>query len=92
MNFRVFLYLFYLNLFFLPICLCQLYQRIPKNYVDRRIEYFLAENEINNCFEYKENFDILLLKCWRNNQLVNVKIDIQNIIYSSSEYSLSVAV
>ena len=26
-----------------------------------RIEYFLAENKINNCFEYRESPDILLL-------------------------------
>lgn len=77
---------------FLPICQCQLYNRIPENYVDMRIEYFLAENKINNCFEYKESTDILLLKCWRNNQLVNVKIDIENKFFSTPDYSLSVFV
>tara|TARA_A100001011_G_scaffold362416_2_gene411325 strand:+ start:6017 stop:6277 length:261 start_codon:yes stop_codon:yes gene_type:complete len=86
MNFKIFF------LFFLPICQCQLYKRIPKNYVDTRIEYFLAENSINNCFEYRENLDTLLLKCWRDNQLVNVKINIQNQIYSIPDYSLSVMV
>jgi len=85
MNWKLLLYIF-----FLPLCSSQLYKRIPKNYVDTRIEYFLAENGINNCFEYRESTEILLLKCWRNNQLVNVKIDIQNIIYSTQEYSLSV--
>ena len=86
MNFNFFLFIL------LPICNCQLYNRIPENYVDMRIEYFLAENKINNCFEYIESPDILLLKCWRNNQLVNVKIDIENKIFSSNVYSLYVVV
>ena len=39
MNFNFFLFIL------LPICNCQLYNRIPENYVDMRIEYFLAENK-----------------------------------------------
>lgn len=89
MNFKLFsLFL----LFLLPIYNCQLYNRIPKNYVDIRVKDFLIENKINNCFEYRESIDILLLKCWRRNELVDVKIDVVNKIFSSPEYSLSVVI
>ena len=54
----------------------RLYTRIPQHFVYERVRGFLNENQINNCFEYKESATNLLLKCWRDNQLVNVDINI----------------
>lgn len=54
----------------------RLYTRIPQFMVDSRIKYFLNDNRITNCFEFRESPTNLLLKCWRENQLVNVNINI----------------
>jgi hypothetical protein len=83
------LYLFILLLFFSSITISnsQLYTRIPENVVFGRIKYFLDENYINNCFEYREDEFTLLLKCWRHNTLVNAKIIIEDHIISTKDYS-----
>ena len=65
----------------------QLYTRIPENVVYGRIKYFLEENYINNCFEYREDEFTLLLKCWRHNTLVNAKIIIEDHIISTNYIS-----
>ena len=65
----------------------QLYTRIPENDVYGRIKYFLEENYINNCFEYREDEFTLLLKCWRHNTLVNAKIIIEDHIISTNYIS-----
>ena len=54
----------------------RLYTRVPQFMVDNRIKYFLNDNRITNCFEFRENPTNLLLKCWRENQLVNININI----------------
>ena len=54
----------------------RLYRRIPKHFVYDRVRGFLNHNQINNCFEFRESPTNLLLKCWRDNQLVNVDITI----------------
>ena len=54
----------------------RLYTRIPTFFVYDRVKVFLNKNQINNCFEYRESPTNLLLKCWRDNQLVNVDINI----------------
>ena len=54
----------------------RLYTRIPKFFVDDRVSNFLNENRITNCFEFRETETNLLLKCWRDNKLTDVSIDI----------------
>ena len=54
----------------------RLYTRIPQYLVDDRVSNFLNENRITNCFEFRETETNLLLKCWRDNKLTDVSIDI----------------
>jgi hypothetical protein len=54
----------------------RLYTRIPKFFVDDRVSNFLNQNRITNCFEFRESETNLLLKCWRDNKLTDVSIDI----------------
>jgi len=61
------------------ICLSnkvRIYERIPRNYVAEAIYYFVEENDINDCFSYREDYEHLLLKCLRDNELLNVEITI----------------
>ena len=55
----------------------RLWTRIPQFYVDDRVKYFIKNRGINDCFEFKETEDNLLLKCWRNNKLTDVSIMIE---------------
>ena len=50
--------------------------RIPKFYVDNYVVNFLNNHQINDCFSKFENENTLLLKCWRNNNLVDIQIKI----------------
>tara|TARA_B110000495_G_C22946736_1_gene554276 strand:+ start:688 stop:954 length:267 start_codon:yes stop_codon:yes gene_type:complete len=50
--------------------------RIPQHYVDSRVSGFLNENRIINCFEFRGTETNLLLKCWRDNKLTDVSINI----------------
>ena len=54
------------------------YNRIPKDQVHDRIYNFLERNGINNCYEHLEDRETILLKCYNNNELVNVEISIQS--------------
>ena len=54
----------------------RLWTRIPQYLVDDRVRNFLNENRITNCFEFRETETNLLLKCWRDNKLTDVSIDI----------------
>ena len=54
----------------------RLYTRIPKFFVDDRVSNLLNQNRITNCFEFRESETNLLLKCWRDNKLTDVSIDI----------------
>ena len=45
---------------------------------------------MNNCFYKFENDDTLLLKCWRNNQLVDVSIIIKKHKNKKFHYSLPI--
>jgi len=44
--------------------------------VSNVVNHFLIKQNLLNCFK-KENFNTLLLKCWRDNELIDVVIDIQ---------------
>ena len=54
----------------------RLYTRIPQFFVYDRVKIFLDQNLITNCYEFRESPTNLLLKCWRDNTLVNVDISI----------------
>ena len=54
----------------------RLWTKIPKFYVDDRVTNFLNQNSIIDCFEFSETDTNLLLKCWRDNELTDVSIDI----------------
>lgn len=54
----------------------RIWLRIPPHYVDSRVSGFLNENRIVNCFEFRETETNLLLKCWRDNKLTDISINI----------------
>ena len=51
--------------------------RIEHFFVKDSVYNFLDNHQINNCFYKYLDEDTLLLKCWRNNKLVDVSINIQ---------------
>ena len=55
-----------------------IWYRIPQFYVADSVNNFLNNRQINNCYYKFEDEDTFLLKCWKNNKLVDVKISIQN--------------
>jgi hypothetical protein len=42
--------------------------------VNIRVSQFLNKQGVNNCYEYEEDPNNLHLKCWIDNELVNVDI------------------
>ena len=56
----------------------RVYTRIPKYFVYEKMENFLKYNGIYDCFYYEESENNLLLKCSRNNKLVDVDIFIKD--------------
>ena len=69
-------------LVFCFFCICvesnkvRIWTRIPQFYVDDRVSNFLNKNKITNCFEFIESSRIFLLKCWRDDQLIDLKIEL----------------
>ncbi len=55
-----------------------IWHRIPQFYVTDSVNNFLNQHQVNNCFYKFQDEDTLLLKCWRNNKLVDVSINIKN--------------
>ena len=55
-----------------------IWDRVPQFKVNNRVTSFLNKQGINNCYEYEENRDNLYLKCWVDNELINVDININN--------------
>ena len=51
--------------------------RIPQFYVAESVNNFLNHRQINNCYYKFEDDETFLLKCWRNNKLVDVEISIK---------------
>lgn len=70
----------------------RVWTRIPKFYVDNRIKYFLNENNIQNCFEFRETPTNLLLKCWRDNQLTDVSIEINPTTKKRRYFPISISI
>ena len=55
-----------------------IWDRITQFKVNERVSDFLNKQGINNCYEYEEDKKNLHLKCWVDNVLVNVNINIYN--------------
>ena len=80
------------NLFIICICVCcivsnvesyninnvKIWTRVPKYFVHDRVYNFLGDNGITNCYEFLETPSTLLLKCWRDNSLTDVTINIES--------------
>lgn len=54
----------------------RMWTRIPKFLVDSRVQQFLYQHRITNCYEFRESDTNLLLKCWKDEQLTDVSIEI----------------
>tara|TARA_A200000159_G_C7049935_1_gene225735 strand:+ start:219 stop:503 length:285 start_codon:yes stop_codon:yes gene_type:complete len=52
----------------------RVWDRIPQFYVDQRVQNFINQNRLTNCFEFVENEQYLKLKCWKDNKLTDVDI------------------
>lgn len=68
------------------LCTSQLYTRIPFNEVEEEIFQFIYKNHLNNCFRFKENLNILRLKCLNNQILYDVQISMKKSYEKSDEY------
>ena len=54
----------------------RVWNRIPEHYVYDRTRGFLNQNRVTNCYEFLEQPNYLRLKCWRDDQLMEVDIRI----------------
>ena len=68
-----------------------IWYRIPQHFVENYVTNFLNNHHINNCFYKYEDSDTLLLKCMRNNKLVDVNINIEN-TYSQKRFYESLSI
>ena len=59
-------------------CHSQVYYRIPKYTVNEFVTNFLNGHNLNNCFQHTSNKRQLFLKCWVNNELQTVNIEIDS--------------
>ena len=74
--------LYIIFLFLSTISLANMYIRIEKGYINKRIEYFLKENHIYDCFEkLNTEKNILALRCLHNNNLYDVNILVNSPTY-----------
>jgi len=70
----------------------RLWTRIPQFFVSERVNNFINSNGITNCFEFQETSTNLLLKCWRDNKLVDVSIDIKNKYKNNNRYITTISI
>ena len=81
--------LFYFCLFLINNCLAhfpnygydhkiRIWQPLMAETVEERFNDFLYSNNITNCYEFQEEDNHFLLKCWTNEDLVDVSILIKN--------------
>ena len=80
--------LLYLILLLLPLFNAQVYYRIPKNTVNEFVINFLNYHTLNNCFQHKTSSNQLFLKCWINNKLHTVNIEIDNYKIEIDNYKI----
>ena len=53
----------------------RVWNRIPKFFVDQRVQNFINQHQITNCFGFVEDENYLRLKCWKDNILTDVDRD-----------------
>jgi hypothetical protein len=78
--FKIIIMIKFLLLCLIFQCTChqpRMWARIPKYLVDDRVQNFLNQHRINNCYEFQESDTNLLLKCWKDEQLTDVSIQIK---------------
>jgi len=78
------LYLCFYILFFFQILRSQgnrIWNRIPIGRTNEQIYDFIIKQKLDNCFEFYENSEHLRLKCWMENNLVDIQIRIRKTIY-----------
>ena len=78
-------------LLMINLCTSQMYTRIPFNEVEEEVFQFLYQNHLQNCFKYKQNTNVLLLKCLNNEILYDVHFSIRKSYEIPSDY-LSISV
>lgn len=69
----------------------RIWLRIPPFFVKERVYNFIQTNMINNCFEFQETHTNLLLKCWRNNKIVDVNINIMD-KYNNNRFVTTISI
>lgn len=81
---KILFFIFFFNTFFLnqsyffSLQNPRIWNRLPKFFVKERVYQFMNENRLTNCYEYRETPSMLLLKCWTDERLKNVKIEIED--------------
>ena len=55
----------------------RLWIRLPRNLVKEYVYGFFISQHINNCYHYVEDSNTLLLKCWRNETLLDVAVTVR---------------
>lgn len=74
--------LYIIFLFLSTMSLANMYIRIEKGGVNKRIGYFLRENNIYDCFERLDTEEnILALRCLHNDNLYDVNILVDSPTY-----------
>jgi len=63
-----------------------MYIRIPFSGVEEEVFQFLYQNHLQNCFKYKENTNILRLKCLNDEILYDVQISMRESSKRPNEY------
>jgi len=77
-NFRFYIIFLFLSTF----SLANMYIRLEKGKVLNRIEYFLKENNIYDCFERLDTEDHMLsLRCLHNDNLYDMDIRVEPRVY-----------
>ena len=56
----------------------RVWERIPIQRVKEQVYTFITDRHLENCFEFYENPSLLRLKCWADNQLIDVTIRIHS--------------
>lgn len=75
---------FYILFFFQVILQSRgnrIWNRIPIGRTNEQIYDFIIKQKLDNCFEFYENSEHLRLKCWVDNNLVDIQIRIRKTIY-----------
>jgi hypothetical protein len=77
-NFR----LYTIFLFFYTFSLANMYIRLDEGKVIKRVEYFLKDNNIYDCFERLDTEkNILALRCLHDDNLYDVHISVESPVY-----------